>query len=82
MDIGKHGVLLMRADAKPWQMEGNSGTAYSVRFMNEGKVFRARITEALFKEVKDLQQVDAIVSLSLDAYNERLRLQCDAVEVA
>jgi len=80
MDIGKHKVLVMRVESKPWQMEGNSGTATTVRFMDEGKVYKAKITPDLYEAAKGLVQVTKVVTLELDAYDEKPRLLCSKIE--
>jgi len=79
MDIGKYNVLVMRAESKPWQMGDASGISSTLRFMYQGKVFKARITQQLFDTVKDIVQEEAEVELSLDVYQETPRLICKSV---
>jgi hypothetical protein len=80
MDIGKYEVLIMRLEGKPWQMDSNSGVAYTLHFMENGRVFKAKITESVFKANKDKIQENGKVTLLLDSYNGVPRLLCSDIE--
>jgi len=81
MDIGKYSVLLMRVESKPWQIEGNSGVATTVHFMEGGKVYKAKTSEAIFEQFKEVVQKEAVISLSLDSYNGVPRLICTGIKM-
>jgi len=81
MEIGKYNVLVLRVEAKPWAINDNSGTAYSVRFLEEGRVFKAKTTEKVFNEFKDVVEKRAKLELKLSSFNEIAKLECSDMEL-
>jgi len=80
MELGEYKVLVMRLESKPWQMGDNSGVSSSIRFMANGIVFKAKISEDLFAKYKDLVQVEKRIVLSASSFNEVTKLAVSAIK--
>jgi len=65
----------LRADSRPYNFEGKEGVSYSARFLDEGFVFKARITETVFKELEHVIDQLGVCELVLSSYQDRLQLQ-------
>lgn len=79
MDIGEYSVLVMRVDAKPWSINDKTGVSYTLRFMENGMVFRAKLNQDQYEVLKDVVQVQKDIKLKLTAYNETPRLEVVSV---
>lgn len=79
MEIGNYNVLILRSEAKPWAINDSTGTAYSIRFLENGRVFKAKTTEQIFNQLKDVVEQRADLELRLSSYNELAKLECVGV---
>jgi len=81
MKIGKYDVLIMRLESRAWDFNEQSGTSYTIHFMSEGRVYKAKITKVLYDEYSDVVQKEGSISLVLESYNSVLKLSCVDIDL-
>jgi len=69
-------AMLLTAESKPYNVDGNSGTSHKVRFNIDGEIYVCKSTEAQVNDLRRFEGESGTVVIRVLSRKENMSLEC------